>query len=439
MYDLSDLAQYLAFQSVSTLSAKKPVCKETAEWLRNYLASLGMKTKIIETKGNPVVYANLGEDPKKKTILVYGHYDVQPAEPFSEWRQDPWKAQIENGSIWGRGTSDNKGQFWCHILAIKEWQKRNREIPVNLKFLIEGEEEIGSINMEALIAKQAKLLKAQIVWISDGSATAEGVPTIDAGLRGTFNVALTVNGPKKDLHSGGYGGAIDNPLNTLAQVLGRLADQAGVVKVPGFYDSVTPISAASKAVVNKENLDEHKFLEQTGAKAVDGEEGFGIAERLGLRPTMQVTGILGGYTGEGFKNIVPKSAAAKINFRLVHGQDWSKMAELVRSYVAEIMPSGVSWSWKVDNGNNAYLADPASQVIKTATKVFTLAFKDEAVIRFEGGSLPVANWFAEFVTSQVLLSGWAGEMHVVDEHLSLQSIDKGVVAIQKLWRVVAEI
>lgn len=437
MYDLTDLQKYLAFPSVSTLSDKKPVCRETAEWLSQYLAGMGLKTQVMETKGNPVVYATLGDDPLKKTILVYGHYDVQPAEPASEWSHDPWKGETSDGVIWGRGTSDNKGQFWCHILAIKEWQREKKTLPVNLKFLIEGEEEVGSTSMEEFIRDNAKLLKADVVWISDGSALTDGTPTIDAGLRGTFNLSITVSGPRQDLHSGSYGGAIDNPVNGLALVLSQLADSAGVVKVPGFYATVAPISSASKEVLAREQFSEREFLERTGAAAISGESGFSAPERLGLRPTMQVTGISGGYTGEGFKNIVPRSAVAKINFRLANGQDWRKMAKLVKDYVEEITPQGVRVECEIENGNDAYLADPSSLVIKTARTVMTTAFGAETVVRFEGASLPVTNWFARDVTEQVLLSGWAGEMHIVDEHLSLLSLEKGVAAIKAFWQAIA--
>lgn len=437
MYDLTDLQTYLGFQSVSTLSDKKPVCRETAEWLAQYLAGMGLTALVMETEGNPVVYATLGDDPGKKTILVYGHYDVQPAEPLVEWGHEPWKGEITGGAIWGRGTSDNKGQFWCHVLAIREWQQQGKALPVNLKFLIEGEEEVGSTSMEKFIWDNVKLLNSDIVWISDGSATADGSPTIDAGLRGTFSAQLKVMGPKQDLHSGSYGGAIDNPVNTLSGVLFQLSDSAGVVKVPGFYDAVTPISDASREVIKGEKYDEAEFLARTGSVATAGEAGYSVAERLGLRPTMQVTGISGGYTGEGFKNIVPKSATAKINFRLAHGQDWRETAGRVKEYVGKIMPPGVSWEWEVDSGNNAYLADPASSVIKVARTVFSKVFGRESVVRFGGASLPVTNWFAQDVTPQVLLSGWAGEMHVVDEHLSLESLAKGVEAITAYWQAVS--
>lgn len=437
MLDLTDLQTYLSFESISTSTQHKGICQATAKWLAKYLAGMGVKTRVIPTKGNSIVYGELGGDPAKKTILVYGHYDVQPAEPINEWQVDPWGGAIKNGAIWGRGSSDNKGQFWCQVLAIKEAMAKKVEIPVNLKLVVEGEEEVGSTQMETFIRQHKKLLKSDIVWIADGSATTQGAPTIDAGLRGCLNGCLTLRGPKKDLHSGSYGGAVANPVNTLATVLSKLADPAGIVKIPGFYRTVKPISPSAKRVMKGEGWSKAEFLRVTGAKALAGEAGYSTQERVGLRPTLQVTGITGGYSGEGFKNIVPKEAVAKLNFRLVAGQDWREIAKLTEQYMAKIIPSEVAWEWEIDNGNDAYLADPDSFVIRVAREVLTKAFGKKTVVRFEGASLPVTNYFAEMITPQVLLSGWAGEMHGVDENLSLAAIERGVSAVAAFWQAIA--
>lgn len=438
MHDLTDLQTFIAYQSISTEKKYAREEKKTAQWLARKMAECGIKTEVMGTSGMPVVYGELGRRKNVPTVLVYGHYDVQPVEPVDEWSVPPFGGVIKDGAIWGRGTSDNKGQFWCHILAIQDHLKKGKEIPINLKFLIEGEEEIGSPSLEDYIATNRAKLQSEVVWISDGSATTKGAPTIDAGLRGGFNFEITICGPKQDLHSGSYGGAIANPLNELAIVLSKMWDKDGRVAIPGFYDDVEAISALSKEAIKNEGLVEHEFLKKTGARALKGERGFSTPERIGLRPTIQVTGIKGGYAEEGYKNIVPKEVTAKINVRLVKGQDWQKIQRITKRYLRQIISDGVGCNIAFEPGNNAYLTDPGSRIILQAQRVFSRIFEKQAVVRFEGGSLPVANWFARDVSANVLLSGWAQEMHVVDEKLSLDLLEKGVVAVQEYWEEFAK-
>lgn len=437
MNDLSDLKKYLSFQSVSTIAAHKKDIQATAKWLSKIFEDLNFKSQILETDGSPVVYAERLIGDNAPTLLVYGHYDVQPADPVSEWSVDPFAGEIKDGAIWGRGTSDNKGQLWCHILALQEFEKEGKELPVNLKFLVEGEEEIGSPNLEEFIKKNKDLLTCDVAWISDGSATEDGAPTIDAGLRGVVNCEVQVQGPRQDLHSGGYGGSISNPGSVLIQAIDSMMDKDGKVTIAGFYDDVLPISEASKKAIAKEPFDEESFLKKTGAKSLAGEPDFSTQERLGLRPTLQVTGISSGYTGEGYKNIVPKEATAKLNFRLVRNQKWQEIGKLVQAHLENTLPESVSYEISLDAGNDAYLMDPEAPVIKQASKAFSKAFSKETIVRFEGGSLPVANYFADYLTENVLLSGWAQDMHVVDEKLDLDLIEKGVVAIKEYWSELA--
>lgn len=434
---LDDLQKYISFASVSTDEKYRGDVEECAEWISGYLSEMGMVCRIMATDGAPVVYCESKIDKKKKTVLVYGHYDVQPAEPVSEWSVPPFEGQIRDDYIYGRGVSDNKGQFWCHVLAIQEYRDKGMEIPVNLKILLEGEEEVGSPNLERFVEEHKEMLACDVAWISDGMASGEEAATIDAGLRGCENCEIIVKGPDRDLHSGSYGGAIANPINEIAKIIARLVDEDGRVSIPGFYKGVDSISSGSKEAISREKFSEVEFLKKTGAKSLSGEPGFNTQERIGLRPTLQVTGIYGGYTGPGFKNIVPKEARANINIRLVAGQRWEEVERALGEYLAEIVPDYLEWEIKYYGGNDAYLVDPDQDVIVQAKQAFDQVFPEETAVRFEGGSLPVANYFSDHLTENVLLSGWAQDMHVVDEKLALSLIKLGTRAVTAYWHEVA--
>lgn len=434
---LDDLQKYIGFASVSTDSKYEGDVIACAKWINEYLSELGLTCRVMETEGAPVVYCESEIDPTKKTILVYGHYDVQPAEPESEWSVPPFAGEIKDEYMYGRGVSDNKGQFWCHVVAMQKYAESGKKVPVNIKVLLEGEEEVGSPNLEKFIKEHKEMLSCDVAWISDGMAHGEVAATIDAGLRGCENCEIIVKGPARDLHSGSYGGAIANPINELTRILAKLVDQDGKVAVPGFYEKVKPISQASKKSIESEPFNEAEFLKKTGARGLSGEPGFNTQERIGLRPTLQVTGIAGGYTGPGFKNIVPKEARANINIRLVSGQSWEEVEKTLGDYLEKIVPDYLEWEIIYHGGNDAYLVDPDQEVIVQAKRAFDKVFPEETVIRFEGGSLPVANYFADHLTENVLLSGWAQDMHVVDEKLSLKLMEYGVEAVQAYWDEVA--
>lgn len=431
--DFEDLQKYISLESVSTDPKYEGEVVKTAKWLVEYLGNLGVDTRLLEKEGYPIVYGELIIDKAKPTVLVYGHYDVQPVESVSDWTVEPFGALIKDGAIWGRGTSDNKGQFWCHVLAIAEYQRKGKQIPINLKFFLEGEEEVGSIYLESFIEENKDLLACDVAWISDGSATEEGAPTVDAGLRGSLNCSVKISGPRTDIHSGGYGGSIANPANVLVDVISGLVDQDGRIAIEGFYENVSEISAAQRTVIAGEPFDERKYLESIGSLKAVGEKGYSTQERVGLRPTIEVSGLKAGYADGGFKNIIPSHATANLNLRFVKGQGWKQVREKVREYFESSVPDSVSYELEFDGGNDAYLADVGAPVITKAAKVFSEIFKKDTVIRFEGASLPVANYFADHVTENVLLSGWAQDMHVPDEKLDLDLIEKGTQAVQAYW------
>lgn len=431
--DLKDLQKYIKMESVSTDPKYEGEVVKTAKWLSKYLGNLGMDSRLIEKEGYPIVYGELITDKAKPTVLVYGHYDVQPVEPVVDWSVEPFGAHIKDGAIWGRGASDNKGQFWCHVLAIAEYKKKGKQIPINLKFFLEGEEEVGSIYLESFIKKNKDLLACDVAWISDGSATDNGAPTIEAGLRGSLNCSVKVSGPKTDLHAGVYGGSIANPASVLAGVIVGLVDKDGKITIKGFYDGVAEISDVQRAVIANAPFNEKEYLDNIGSLRVVGEKGYTTQERVGLRPAIEVSGLKAGYADGGFKNIIPADATANLNFRFVKGQGWRKVREMVREYFKLNMPDSVSYEIKFHGGNDAYMADVSADVITSAADVFSEAFGKKTIIRFEGASLPVANYFADYVTENVLLSGWAQEMHVPDEKLDLELIEKGTKAVRAYW------
>lgn len=435
---LNDLRKYISFVSISTVAEYKDEIKKTASWLRDYFEDLGFDSRIIETDGNPVVYAENEQKKSKKTILVYGHYDVQPVEPLEDWKVDPFAGEIKDGVIWGRGSSDNKGQFWSHILAIKEYQEKSKEIPVNLKFVIEGEEEVGSMSMEGLVRENKEVLESDVVWITDGVAYESKNPTIELGLRGAMSFKVEIEGPGTDLHSGTYGGSVANPIEVLSKVIAGLWDKDGRVNVEGFYDEVKEPTEKEKQVLENEPLDEVSFLKKTGSEKLVGEKGYSLKERVSLRPVIEVTGIDGGYAKEGFKNIIPAKAQAKINVRTVAGQDWKEIKSKIKSYFSRNIPESVRWSIEFEQGVNAFLVDPEIEVINVAKKALKRAFKEEVVERYGGATLPVCGLFAEEISKNVVLTGWGEEMHVPNEKLSLKLLNSGKIAVSEFWEEFAK-
>ena len=341
---INELFDLLRIPSISAEAARKPDMQRCAEWLAAALAEAGAdRAEVMPTEGNPVVYAEKIVDPKAKTVLVYGHYDVMPVDPREEWRTEPFEPTIENGRIRGRGADDDKGQLWMQVKAF-EAMCATGTLPCNVKFMLEGEEEIGSESLYGFCRQNKKLLKADIILVSDTSMLSMETPSITCGLRGLTYMEVEVTGPDKDLHSGLFGGAVANPANVLARLVAGLVDSEGRVTIPGFYDDVRSLTPSERRAFNKAPFDLAGYKRSLQIGAVEGEAGYTTLERTGIRPSLDVNGIWGGYTGEGTKTVIPSKATAKISMRLVPNQDYCKIAKLSRSISGRWRPRACVWT-----------------------------------------------------------------------------------------------
>lgn len=437
MKDLQSLIQYLSIPSISTDPKYKDGIKKTALWLEKKLKSLDLEvTKRSISGSNPVVIAKSKIDKNKPTLLVYGHYDVQPVEPLSDWKYPPFKPTVVKNSIYARGTSDNKGQFYSHILALEKIKLENKPLPVNLIFLVEGEEEIGSPNLEEFIKKYFKKTKIDVVWITDGLAQGKNnAPTINISLRGSVKFTLTLYGAKTDLHSGSYGGAIPNPANILTQVANSLLDnKTGKINISGFYDKVIEKSPSLEKVIKKCSVDERTYLTKTGVAKLDGEVGYTAFERTSIRPTLQITGIQSGYTGKGYKNIIPAWASMKVNLRTVPNQNGKEIKNLIIKHFKRVIPKTMKYELEFSGVNDYFLMNENDPIVKKATKALKKAFSQEPIIYLEGGTLPATSYFKNHLRCPILLTGWAQDMHIPNEKIKIDLIKKGSNAILEFWK-----
>ena len=338
-----ELVEFLRIPSVSADPQRRDDIRRAADWVTGQLARLGLAAERIDTAGHPLVYAESPPVPGKPTVLVYGHYDVQPADPLDEWTSPPFEPQVRDGNIYARGATDDKGQMLTHIKSVEAWLKTEGQLPLQVKFLIEGEEEVGSENLETFIAANQQRLACQCVVVSDTGQFAEGVPAITYGLRGIAYFELRLTGPKQDLHSGSFGGGVTNPAVTLSKLLASLVDPQGRIQVPHFYDDVVPLADAEREQFRELPFDEAEFQAQIGVAGVTGEAGFSTLERRWARPSYDVHGLWSGYQGDGAKTVLPARAGGKFSFRLVVDQDPAKIGENVRRFLAERIPAGIEW------------------------------------------------------------------------------------------------
>ena len=430
------LFDLLRIPSVSARSEHKADMTRTAEWVRDSLKELGFDTKIHKTKGHPIVVGEWRKAPGAPTVLIYGHYDVQPPEPLELWTSPPFEPTIRDGKIFARGSVDDKGQFFLHIKAVEAHLKTRGKLPVNIVFLVEGEEEIGSENLAEFVDEQRAMLKADAVVISDSTMYAAGQPSILSSLRGLAYFEINVQGPASDLHSGMYGGAVVNPATALAKIIATFHDRKGRVAIAGFYDAVREWEPEIREQMRALPADDALFLKDVGAAALGGEEGYTTLEKLWTRPTCEVNGLLSGYTGEGAKTVLPAHAMAKVSCRLVPDQQPQEIERLMKAHVARVAPPGVTVTCEHLHGGRPWKAELQGPIFDAARKALESAFGKAPVITGEGGSIPVVSDFERILGAPVLLVGFGlpGEnAHAPDEWISEENFRLGMRAMAEMW------
>ncbi|HEX6387637.1 MAG TPA: dipeptidase [Anaerolineae bacterium] len=428
---LRELIEFLRIPSVSTQPEHDADTAAAARWLAAAMGKAGLKNvRVFETEKHPLIYADwlhAGDDAP--TVLIYGHYDVQPAEPVELWHTPPFEPAIQGDYLVARGASDDKGQVYVHVKAVEALLQTTGRLPLNVKFIVEGEEESGGASLAAFIPGNRALLAADVALVSDTTILSPHQPTIVYGLRGMCYVFLDVTGPGRDLHSGSFGGGINNPVNAICHIIARLKDERGHVLIPGFYDKVRPLSPEERRILAQFPLDEDAWLEETGAPEVWGEPEFTLVERLGARPTLDVNGIMGGYTGPGRKTVLPSSVHAKISMRLVPDQDPQEIGELFSRYVQEITPAGVRASVEVLTSAPASITDLTAPAIKAAAVAYKKVFGREPVYAREGGSIPVISQFQTELGVETVLMGFGlpdDRIHAPNERFYLPNFYRGI-------------
>ena len=426
---INELFDLLRIPSISAQSEHKADMQHCAEWLAAALSKAGAdRADVMPTDGNPVVYAEKIIDPKAKTVLVYGHYDVMPVDPRDEWRTEPFEPVIKEGRIWGRGADDDKGQLWMHAKAF-EAMCATGTLPCNVKFMLEGEEEIGSASLYKFCEQNKKLLRSDIILVSDTSMLSLQTPSITCGLRGLTYMEVTVTGPDKDLHSGLFGGAVANPANVLARLVAQLVDDNGHIAIPGFYDDVRELTPTERKAFNKAPFKLADYKRSLSIGDVAGEAGYTTLERTGIRPSLDVNGIWGGYTGEGTKTVIPSKATAKISMRLVPNQDYRKIARLFARYFKSIAPKSVKVEVKALHGGMPYVAPTDMPAYRAAEKAIIETFGKKPLPFYSGGSIPIISGFEKILGVKSLLIGFGlaeDAIHSPNESFGLEQFDKGV-------------
>ena len=429
---IDELKELLRFPSISTNPENKKDVEKCAEYVKSHLENIGMEhAAVYPTAGHPVVYADwLKAGNNKPTILIYGHYDVQPVDPLNLWTTPPFQPDIRDGKIYARGAVDDKGQVFIHLKSLETHLTQNKSLPVNIKLIIEGEEEIGSMHLEDFIRKNNELLKSDVVVISDTAMFDKNTPAITYGLRGLCYLQVEVTGPNRDLHSGSFGGSIENPINALANMISKLKDGKGKILIDGFYDDVVPISEREREEYKKLPFNDNKYKKELGVDELSGEEGYSTIERIWVRPTLDCNGIWGGFTGEGAKTVLPSKAYAKISMRLVPNQDPQKIEELFVRYIKKIAPKSVKAATKALHHGKPAITPIDSPWIRAAFNALKQGFKKEPVFIREGGSIPVVVSFKEMLNLPTVLLGFGlhdENAHSPDEHFNLDNLHRGII------------
>ncbi len=437
---VAELVEFLRFASVSTDPAYKQQTSDCADWLVRKLDGIGLQAERHETPGHPVIVARNAHRAGRPTVMIYGHYDVQPADPLDLWQSPPFEPRVENGVIYARGSTDDKGQVLAHIHGVEQALAEG-ELPVNLIFLIEGEEEIGSPNLKPFLEQHREALKCDIIAISDTGMVDRGRPTFTYGLRGIAAAEVVVTGPAVDLHSGIYGGSVANPATALARVLGTLHDEHGRVAVEGFYDAVHDLADWEREAAAKLPGTDDDLLRLTGSPSTFGEEGYSSTERRSARPTAEINGLNSGYQGEGSKTIIPAKATAKLTFRLVPDQQPERILELVEAHFKKHCPPGVELTVHTGHSGEPYLCDPHSPAGQAALRALATTFDAEVALIREGGSIPIVRTFKDVLGVETLLLGLAlpdCRAHSPNENFPLENFHVGAVMNRHLLAELAK-
>ena len=438
---VEDLVQFLRFPSVSTDPTKAAAVGECADWLVTKLTGMGLKAGKHPTPGHPVVVARNEHRDGRPTVMIYGHYDVQPADPLDLWKTPPFEPHIDGDVIYARGSTDNKGQILAHIIGVQEALAADGDLPVNLIFVIEGEEEIGSPNLGAFLREHRDELACDFVAVSDTGMVGRGQPTFSYGLRGIAAMELTITGPAVDLHSGVYGGAVANPATALARLLATLHDDRGRVAVEGFYDDVRPLQDWERKAWADLPINDQTLLELTGSPELFGDQEFSAIERCFARPTAEINGFGSGYQGAGSKTIIPSKAMAKLTFRLVPDQAPERIIELVEAHLEKHCPPGVKLAIDSGHTGNPYLTDPHSAAGKAAQRALRETFGAEPVLIREGGSIPIVQTFKDVLGVDTILLGLAlpdCRVHSPNENFRLENFHAGARLNRNLLRELAK-
>jgi acetylornithine deacetylase/succinyl-diaminopimelate desuccinylase-like protein len=428
---LADLQALLHIPSISTLPENTTDMQQAAQWLADKLTEIGLQNvKIIPTPGYPVVYADcLNTGPDAPTLLVYGHYDVQPVDPLEEWLTPPFEPTIKGDDIFGRGATDNKGQLYVHLAAIQAYLKSTGQLPLNIKIMFEGEEEIGSTHLADFVLEHQDLLQTDAAIISDMSMIDLNTPTLVTGVRGLTYMEISMRGSRQDLHSGTYGGVVENPLNAMVRLLASLHDENGRVTIPGFYDAVRELASAEREALNKGPITEKKILAETGAPALWGEAGYSVAERVGVRPTLDIHGIQGGFIGTGQKTVIPAAVTAKVSMRLVPDQDSTEIAQLFTEHIHRLTPETMEVLVTTLAEAESAVVDMSAPAIEAAAEAYERGFGARPVYLREGGTLPVVSMVGKILNAPVVMMGFGlpdDNLHAPNEKFHLPNFYRGI-------------
>lgn len=439
----AELFEVLRIPSISAVEQYKPDMIQAAGWFQDRFNEIGLQTELIETEGHPLVYAETPAVAGAPTVLVYGHYDVQPPDPLDLWISPPFEPTVRDGNVYARGATDDKGQFLTHFFALRSHLKTVGKLPFQVKFIVEGEEEVGGKGIEAFLHSDAgkKKLACDCILVSDTSMFGPGQPTITYGLRGILAFELFLTGPNRDLHSGTFGGSVFNPAIALTKIMSQFVADNGVVQIPSFYDDVIPMTDRETNQFASLPFDEKHFFEKIGLQKGFGESGFTTNERRWTRPTFDINGITTGYQGEGSKTIIPSKASVKFTCRLVPNQDPNKIAGAVKDFVATLVPEGITWQLDVQHGAAGMRLDlDQSKFVKPMSNALEKTFSCPPVFIREGGSIPIVAEFNRILEADVLLVGWGQDddaLHSPNEKFSLSSFHAGIMASARFLAEIA--
>jgi acetylornithine deacetylase/succinyl-diaminopimelate desuccinylase-like protein len=440
---LSELAAFLAIPSVSALPEHAGDVRHCAEWCADEMRRIGLQNvRLIDTPGNPVVYGDWLSAAGAPTILFYGHYDVQPVDPVNLWQSPPFTATVRDGEIYARGSADDKGQVFMHFKAVEAHLKESGRLPVNIKFILEGEEEVGSVNLDEFVRAHKNDLRADVVVISDSPMFDRGIPSICYGLRGLVYFQIDLRGSGTDLHSGSFGGAVANPAFVLAQMIAQLKDRGGRVRIPGFYDDVRPLQDAEREAWAALPFNERRYRKDFGIPKLSGESGYTTLERTWARPTLEVNGLLSGFTGQGAKTVLPAVAMAKISMRLVPDQDPNKIGDLFEAHIKKIAPKTVELKVTRMHGGKPWMTAFDNPFVQAAGRAIERGFGRAPVFTREGGSIPVVSTFQEELGLPSVLFGVGlpdENAHAPNEKLDLSNFHNGIIASACLYQEIAAV